>query len=426
MTAPTGWALRLYLAAAKLLAPLAPALLRRRLKRGKEDPARMSEKFGRTALPRPSGQLIWLHAVGLGEVMALRGLIDELARQAPGLSFLVTSTARSSANVFGANMPPRTQHQFLPIDAPRFYRPFLDHWRPDLSVWSEQDLWPGMVVEAARRNIPLALVNGRLTPRAARARAKAAGLYRDLYTRFSLLATQDAESAAALTRLGAKGTVLTHVSLKAAAPPLTVNEAALQALRRELARRRVWCVASSHEFDEAVALAAQLQVVKSDPRALLIVAPRRPDRSAEIAAAAQKAGLSVSCRNSAENPELPRPGDQVHVADTFGEMGLWYRLCPAVLMGGTFGPVEGHNPWEPARLGAAVLHGPRTANFAADYARLDMEDAALAVADAGALVTALGRDLTAMATKGQALATAGSQDVTNLANRLLALMPGRG
>ncbi|MCB2128496.1 MAG: 3-deoxy-D-manno-octulosonic acid transferase [Rhodobacteraceae bacterium] len=426
MTAPAGWALRLYLAATPLLAPLAPALLRRRLKRGKEDPARMSEKLGQTGARRPSGPLVWLHAVGLGEVMALRGLIDELAAQAPGLSFLVTSTARSSASVFAANLPPRTQHQFLPIDAPRFYRPFFDHWRPDLSVWSEQDLWPGMVVEAARRDIPLALVNGRLNPRAAAARGRAGGLYGDLYARFSLLAAQDAETAAALTRLGAKGPVLTHVSLKAATPPLSVDAAALQAMRRELARRRVWCLASSHDFDEAIALAAHRQIVKSDPRALLIIAPRQPGRGAGIAGAAEKAGLAVSLRASANGPQLPRPGDQVHVADTFGEMGLWYRLCPAVLMGGTFGPVEGHNPWEPARLGAAVLHGPRTANFAADYARLDGEDAALAVADAAALVTALGRDLTAMATRGQALATAGSQDVTILATRLLALMPGRG
>ncbi len=155
---PMGPALRGYLLAARAVPLVAPALLRRRLARGKELPDRWREKLGEASRPRPDGRLVWLHAVGLGEVLALRGLIAAMA-QLSDVSFLVTSTTRGSAEVLAANLPPRSVHQFLPLDAPGYLDRFLDHWRPDLSIWSEQDLWPGAVVAADRRGIPLALVN---------------------------------------------------------------------------------------------------------------------------------------------------------------------------------------------------------------------------------------------------------------------------
>ena len=154
-----GWQLAAWLGLSRALPLVAPALLRRRLAQGREDPARWREKLGEPTAPRPKGRLVWLHAVGLGEVLALRGLILAMAAEDPELSFLVTSSARSSAQVMAANLPPRTQHQFLPLDAPRYLRRFLAHWQPDLSVWAEQDLWPGGVGAADRAGVPLALVN---------------------------------------------------------------------------------------------------------------------------------------------------------------------------------------------------------------------------------------------------------------------------
>ncbi|MEZ5778334.1 MAG: glycosyltransferase N-terminal domain-containing protein [Paracoccaceae bacterium] len=421
MSAPTGPALAAYLGAMRALAPFAPALLRRRLKAGKEDPDRIGEKLGRPALARPAGRLVWLHAVGLGEVMALRGLIGAMATSAPDLSFLVTSTARSSAGVFAANIPPRTQHQFLPLDAPRFYGPFLDHWRPDLSVWSEQDLWPGLVCAAHRRGIPLALINVRLNQRSGRARGRVPGLYRDTYARFSLIGAQDETSARMLKALGAPGPVLRHPSLKVGAPALAADPAALAEFRVATEGRRIWCLASSHAEDEGVALAAHSALLRDDPAALLVIAPRIPARRGAITAAIREAGLSASLRSA---DGLPGARSQVYVADTFGEMGLWYRLASTVLMGGTFGPVEGHNPWEPARLGAVILHGPRVANFAADYARLDDEGAALEVQNAEAVTAALRRnDLAAMAERARAITENAGAATYDLAERLVALLP---
>jgi 3-deoxy-D-manno-octulosonic-acid transferase len=419
MTAPTGTALRLYGWAARGLGLIAPFALRRRLAHGKEDPARWREKLSETSVPRPEGPLVWLHAVGLGEVMALRGLILELSARRADLSFLITSTARSSAEVMAANLPPRTVHQFLPLDAPRFVALFLDHWRPDLSIWAEQDLWPSFVRETYARGIPLALVNARMNDRAGKSRARAGRLYSDLYARFRLIAAQDEASAKALEALGAPGPVLRHASLKVTSPPLAADPAKLEALAAALGGRPRWCLGSSHPEDEAVALAALRAMRDAGDRALLIIAPRRIERGAAVADAARAAGFRVALRSAGEGPE----DCDVYIADTFGEMGLWYRLCDRVLMGGSFGPVEGHNPWEPARLGAAVLHGPRTANFSADYAALDAAGSALPVADAEAVAEALASDLSAMGARGRAMAEKGSSDIADLADRLVALLP---
>lgn len=410
----TGLALRAYLLAARAIPALAQTVLRRRLDRAKEDPARWREKLGEPSLPRPEGRLIWLHAVGIGEVMALRGLISAMAQVDPALSFLVTSTARSSAEVFAGNLPQRTQHQFLPLDAPRYLSRFLDHWRPDLSIWAEQDLWPGAVMAAARRGIPLALVNARMNATAFRRRQRWRGLFADLYGRFSLIAAQDAVTAGHLGDLGARGVRVTG-SLKSAAPVLSVDEAQLAAMQVEMAGRKVWVAASTHTEDEAVALAAQAALWREDPRWLLIIVPRLPSRRAEVCAAIP-ADLPLTVRSLAEGPT-----GAVYLADSVGELGLWYRLAQVALVGGSFGRVRGHNPWEPAALGVAVLHGPHVDNFAADYAVLTAAGGAREVT-AASLAEVLSGELAEMGRKGQAMAAAGRDGLRPLALALMEML----
>jgi 3-deoxy-D-manno-octulosonic-acid transferase len=300
--APGGLWLGAYVAAGHALAPLAVPLLRRRLARGKEDPERWREKLGEATLPRPEGRLAWLHAVGLGEVLALRGLVTEMAERAPDLSFLLTSTARSSALAAGRNLPPRTVHQFLPLDLPGPRRRFLDHWRPDLSVWAEQDLWPGLVVETARRGIPLALVNARMNADAYRRRAPARGLFAPLLRSFRLIAAQDGTTARHLEALGAPPPVAVTGSLKPAAPPLADDPAARGAAVAAFAGRPLWLGASTHAEDEAAAFAAHRTVLARASETLLVLVPRVPARGAEIAATARRAGLSATLRSTAPCP----------------------------------------------------------------------------------------------------------------------------
>ena len=409
MTSPS-LALGAYLAAARAIPLFARRHLAGRLARGKELPDRWREKLGEPTLPRPDGPVVWLHAVGLGEVLALRGLIAALAERSQA-QFLVTSTTRGSAEVLAKNLPPRTRHQFLPLDAPGYVDRFLDTWRPSLSVWAEQDLWPGAVVAADRRGIPLALVNARMNAAAYARRRRWYGLYRNLFGRFQFITAQDRATADHLQALGAKD-VSVSASFKAAAPPLAAVPADLAAAREALVGLRPVLLASSHPEDEFVTLSALRAM---DRRPLLIIAPRDPLRGPEIARRVSEAGFAATLRSAGEGPT----GD-VWIADTFGEMGLWYRLCPVTIMGGTFGATEGHNPWEPAALGSAILHGPRTANFARDFEILHEAAAARSVTP-DRLAVALGEDHAAMARRAQSVSQAAQGSLSALADRLLAL-----
>ena len=406
----TPLSLRAWLLATRAVPLVAPTLLRRRLARGKELPDRWREKLGEPGLPRPKGRLVWLHAVGLGEVLALRGLIGAMAEQSDA-SFLVTSTTRGSAEVLALNLPPRTCHQFLPLDAPRYLDRFLDHWRPDLSIWAEQDVWPGAIVRADWRGIPLALVNARMNADAYARRSRWRGLYADLFRRFRLIAAQDTATAHHLQALGAEG-VRVLGSLKSAAPPLAADPQALARARADLVGQRPVLLASSHHEDEFVTLSAFRGL---HPRPRLLIAPRDPSRGAEIAVRVKEHGLTSTRRSIDEGPTA-----DVWIVDTFGEMGLWYRLCPVSLIGGTFGATEGHNPWEPAALGSAILHGPRTANFAADFAALH-EAAAVRPVMPDSLATALAEDNSAMAARAKALSDAAQGSLRPFAAELLAL-----
>lgn len=420
---PKGAWIAAYLALSRLVAPAAAPLLRRRLKRGKEDPARWREKLGIPGAPRPEGPLVWLHAVGVGEVLALRGLVAEMTAADPRLNFLLTSTARSSAQALARNLPPRAVHQFLPLDLPGARRAFLDYWRPDLSVWAEQDLWPGLVTETARRGIPLALVNARMNEDAHARRARARGLFAALYPAFRLIAAQDSATARHLEDLGAPNPVRVTGSLKPGAPPLADKPDERARLEGRIGARRVWLAASTHLEDEVVALGAHVRLRATDPDALLILVPRIPERGAGIAEACRAGGLLPARRSLGNDPD---PEVAVYIADTMGETGLWYRIAPVALVGGTFGPVEGHNPWEPARLGAAILHGPRTANFAADYESLDAAGAARQIASVEDLLAALSDSETpAMPDKAARLADAAAEAMRGLARDLAALLEDR-
>lgn len=401
MTSPAdmhrGLALRGYLAASHLIALAAKPVLRRRLKRGKEHPERWREKMGRNLAPRPAGPLIWLHAVGLGEVLSLRGLIARLGQKRPDLSFLVTSTTATSAEVFAKNTPPRTTHQFLPLDAPAFRRRFLNHFRPDLCIWAEQDLWPGMVSDLAKRHVPQCMVAARMNAASFRSHQKAAGLYRDLYSAMAMITAQDAATTAHLASLGAQ--VKVTGSLKPAAPLLACDPAELERLQRTLAQRSIWAVAPAHHDDITRARAAHQKLRETDPTALLIIAPRLPQDIIKENGPRRSKG------------EVPAPDDAVWLCDTFGDLGLIYRLAQTVLIGGTFSDVEGHNPWEAAALGCAILHGPRVANFQTDYAQLAEVSGAIAVANADDIAAALmTADLPRIAENaGHAIRTASAQ-----------------
>lgn len=415
-----GWQSRLYLWLRRPLQPLMRRVLRQRVARGKEIPGRSGERLGNATASRPEGPLVWLNAVGLGEVLALRPLILRMQAIRPELNVLVTSTARASAQVIETNLPPRCLHQFLPMDGTDFVAAFLNHWRPDLVVWSEQELWPGATHDCARRGIPQAYVNARITDASLRRRTRLAGLYRDTLERFSLVAAQDPRTARNLTTLGARDVLLTR-SLKSAAEPLSADPDALTALQGAIGSRQVWVAASTHPEDEGPVIAAHHALLADRPDLLLILTPRLPARADEISRALEAEGLRYA-RRSRDN--LPEPQDQVLLADSFGELGLWYRLAQVVFVGASFGGLGGHNPWEAICLSVPVVHGPDTMNFTTDYEILDAEGLARMVTPddlAAALQEMARQDIHNQA--GDLISEARAA-LDPLVQRLLALMDG--
>lgn len=404
-----GIALRAYLGASYLLTAFAGPLLRKRLEREKEHPKRWREKLGENLAQRPKGRLVWLHAVGLGEVLSLRGLISRMAALDPNLSFMVTSTTKVSAEVLARQMPPNTFHQFLPIDAPRFRRRFLAHFRPEICVWAEQDLWPGLVSDLAARGIPQCIIAARMNDASYQKHRKAKSLYRDLYNAMAMITAQDAKTAQHFASLGAQAEVTG--SLKPAAPALTCDETTLAAMHAALGNRFVWAVAPAHPADMTVAQQAHEAVRQSKPDALLIIAPRFLD---------VPAGAPWPRRS---NGAMPAPTDPIWLFDTFGELGLVYRLAQAALIGGTFSDIEGHNPWEAAALDTAIIHGPHTANFKNDFAQLAQADARFQVTAADDLAKAvLDQSRKQKVANAKGVIAAASQSTDAIATRLLSLV----
>jgi 3-deoxy-D-manno-octulosonic-acid transferase len=377
-------ALRFYRLASSAAAPaLAPRLLTWRLRRGKENPRRLAERYGEASLPRPSGPLIWVHGASVGEMLAVIPLIERL--RARHFAVLMTSGTVTSAALAQQRLPDGALHQFIPLDAPRFVGRFLDHWRPDLALFVESDLWPNLIVDCADRHIPMILVNGRVSERSFKRWRILPRAIAALLSRFELCLAQSNADAQRYGALGAPHIrSIGNLKLDVPAPP--ADPPTLSKLTGIVVTRSVIAAASTHPSEEDEIIAAHRRLRAKYPTLLTIIAPRHPERGPKIAEAAKGAGLAVALRSQGD---LPRPEIDVFVADTLGELGLIYRLAPIVFMGGSLVSRGGQNPIEAIRLGAAIVHGPHVWNFAEIYASLDAAHGAELVADEEALTSCL-------------------------------------
>jgi 3-deoxy-D-manno-octulosonic-acid transferase len=423
--APAAWRL-----AATALAPVLPLHLALRRRRGKEIAGRLHERRGFGA-DRPEGRLVWLHAASVGETLSTLPVIEALAARDPALQVLVTTGTVTSAELLARRLPPalagRVRHRFAPLDVPGWVARFLDGWRPDAGAFVESELWPNLLAACRARGIPLALVNARMSARSAARWRRAPGLVRASLSAFRLVLARSEADRANLLALGAAD-ARCWGDLKAAAPPLPADPAALVALRAAIGDRPVFLAASTHPGEEAMAVAAHRALAPAHPGLLTILAPRHPERGPAIAAEAAAAGLAVSRRAAGEAVE---PGTAIHVADTLGELGLFYRVASVALVGGSLVPHGGQNPLEPARLRCPILLGPHTANFEEAVARLLAAGGALRVPDAAALAPAVAGMLSnpdrarAMAEAAAAVADGEASLPGRIAGALLDLLPDR-
>ena len=376
---------RSYRCASTLAAPVVHAWLAHRRRRGKEDAARFGERLGRPGLPRPQGRLVWMHGVSVGESVSLLPLVARLAEARPDVRVLITSGTVTSARLLRERLPAGVLHQFAPVDRPGAVRRFVRHWRPDLAVWVESELWPNLILETAGRGTPMLLVNGRLSERSAARWRRAPHLSRPLLASFASVLAQTEADAARFRALGAND-VAVRGNLKNDAPPLPADETLVTALRSAIGGRPCWIAASTHEGEEEAVADAASALRRRFPDLLTILAPRHPERGAAIAALLEGRGLATA-RRSADAVIVSETA--VCLVDTLGELGLVYRLADIAFVGGSLAPHGGHNPLEPARLGCALLAGPHMENFSEACAALEGAGALHRVSDATALAGAV-------------------------------------
>ena len=377
-------ALRLYRLISAAAMPIAPLLLARRLKRGKEQRGRVSERRGEAGLARPDGGLIWLHAASVGELASVLPLIERISSR--GVSVLVTTGTVTSSGLAEQRLPRGVIHQYVPVDVPLYVRRFLTHWQPDLALFVESDLWPNLMIETSRRGVPMILVNARLSENSFHRWRHLPRTIGNLLKRFDLCLAGTPDDALRLSDLGAPR-VITTGNLKLDVPAPSADSTQLGRLMDAIAGRPVIAAASTHAGEEEIVIAAHQRLSRSFPNLLTLIAPRHPDRGPAIAAIAAAAGLKVRLRSRGE---LPNATTGIYVADTMGELGLLYRVAPLVFVGGSLVPHGGQNPIEAAKLGTAILHGPHVWNFAEIYAALDNAHGAELVLDANRLTAGFG------------------------------------
>ena len=374
-------ALALYRGVTTAAAPVIRHYVQTRADKGKEDPARMTERFGQPSIPRPDGPVVWIHAASVGESLSMLSVIERLRAERPALNVLFTTGTVSSARILAERLPAEVIHQFVPVDRVPWVRGFLDHWRPDLALWVESEFWPNLLIETHARGVPLVLMNARMSDKSYRGWGRFAGIIRTLLARFDLCLAQSEDEADKLRTLGAPR-VDCPGNLKFTAAPLPFDADALEKLSAKIGPRPVWLASSTHPGEEELIAAAHERLASRHPDLLTVIVPRHAGRGAEIAHMLEAMGHRAALR-------IP-PADisattGFYIANSMGELGLFYRLCRIVFVGGSLVPHGGQNPLEPARLDCAVLHGPHMENFPRIVEELTRGGAALAVSSAETL-----------------------------------------
>ena len=362
--------LKIYLLFANYNLPIWRIVLKLRIKKGKEDPTRYQEKLGLITEIRPDGILLWFHALSVGESLALMSMLRRLGVMMPNAHFVLTTSTLTSVEALNKiGLPPRVIHQFLPADSRLPIQSFLNHWKPSLVAITELDLWPYMLTQVKKRKIPLILINGRVTDRTYKKHFKNNGFIASVLKLFDLYLVQDGVSLKRIVELGAPAEFVKNIgTLKIGADPLPDFPEARLAFKDAVGARPIWVAASTHLSEEIHIYNAHQLARKIVPNLLLIIVPRNIK---ELRLTEENAEVHFSNILKRSSGMLPDFQTEVFIADTFGEMGLWFRIAEITLIGHSMQVSQkvltGKNPFEALVLGQMVLHGPNFKNFDAVY-----------------------------------------------------------
>ena len=356
--------LKSYRFVGSLAYPFMGPFLMLRARKGKEDRNRRYERYGYPSAEKPKGPIVWFHAASVGESMAVIPLIKRVSEL--GINSIMTTGTVTSAEIVKNRLPAGTYHQYVPLDLKPAVKRFLDHWKPDLAVFTESEIWPMTVLELGARNIPQVLVNARMSDRSYTRWQNASGLAEALFDNFSHVIAQSETDAARFRDLGARPVVVSG-NLKVDTEALPVVKSELDRLLGMIKGRPSWVAASTHVGEEEVAANVHRQISKRLGKLLTIIVPRHPDRADEIADLLAGKGLKVA-RRSANEPISP--DTDIYLGDTIGEMGLYLRMAPVSFVGRSLKAEGGQNPLEPAMTGTAIVSGKNVHNFRDSYRNL--------------------------------------------------------
>lgn len=357
--------------------------LRSRLLMGKEDPERLEERLGISLAERPTGNLIWFHAASVGESLSLVELIKRISSSQPDYNFLITTGTITSAKLILSRLPSNAVHQYIPVDTPKAVEKFLDRWRPSLAIWTESEFWPNLISFTSARDIPMILINARISEKSYRRWRFFKKSLKNLIEKFNYSLIQDQKTVKYFSKIGISSNNFELTgTLKEGSAALPHSEIEQVEISKQILNRPVWLAASTHEGEEKLIAAAHRHASKASQGLLLIIVPRHPERGLEIASILTKENFKICLRSKKDKISSDT---QIYIADTLGELGLWYRIAPVSFVGGSFVPIGGHNPFEPAALGSAILHGPYVENFKEIYNRLNVAGAAVKIEEASEL-----------------------------------------
>lgn len=366
-----------------LLLPLFIIYICWRALRGKEDKSRLQERFGFASCKKPVTEIIWIHAVSVGETNSSLILVEELLKTFPKTSILFTTTTLTSAAILANKIKAyngRVIHQFLPIDSYFIVKRFLKFWRPKKAIFVESEIWPNFICEAGQLEVSTVLVNARISKKSFSRWILARKVGLNIFDSFSLIFAQSEEDKNRLQELTSKK-VLYCGNLKAQSAQLQFDECELQNLSKQINGRKFWLAASTHNGEEKIIFEAHCKLRQKFPNILTIIVPRHPQRAPEIKALA--ADLNIAQRSLKENIT---DRTEIYLADTLGELGLFYALSEFAFLGGSLVEVGGHNPFEPAQLKCAIISGEYVANNKKAFDELIAKQACVSIKNIDELI----------------------------------------
>ncbi|WP_417546050.1 lipid IV(A) 3-deoxy-D-manno-octulosonic acid transferase [Marinobacter sp.] len=355
--------------------------------RGRNVPARRKNWLHRLGIvPEMSGPVIWVHAVSVGETIAAAPMVRRLLARNPDVAILMTAMTDTGLAQARKMFGDRVAYAYAPYDTPGAIRRFLDRVNPRILVILETEIWPNMIGQCRQRNVPVFLINARLSERSARGYERVGKLLAPIMQSITWVAAQAERDAERFRRIGV---ATSHVEVTGSVKfdvdmPEDVREASAS-LRQQFGRRPVWIAGSTHSGEDVQLLEAQRCVLECHPTALLVLVPRHPERFDSVSEMATSKGFKVVRRSSGQNPETA----QVYVGDTMGELMMLYGASDIAFVGGSLVARGGHNPLEPAAWGIPVFSGPHVFNFETIYEHLECDHGAQRVQSSQELAQAV-------------------------------------